>query len=316
MEKHLYVIGNGFDIHHGINSSYSNFKDWMVEYNSDVLEEFEEAYGVCDDEWWGNFENELASLDIIEYASQIASENQPDLTSEHCDRMWSDAQIEVERQLSNLYSDLRNCFHDWIIQLNKPLAEKKIILQTDNSLFLNFNYTTTLETLYGVNSDKILHIHGCVNVNEDFVIGHGKTLDDLHKENSDVKPSPPKNINEEEYIEWLEDQSDSKEFHEQLAEDAAFHCVESQRKPVEQIIETNEAFFSSLRGFNVVHVYGISFSQIDMPYLTRIAQEVVNAEWEFCDYDNQHRDDIIKFVQNNFIKKYKIIELENLRLKR
>jgi len=53
-----------------------------------------------------------------------------------------------------------------------------------------------------------------------------------------------------------------------------------------------------------------------MPYLKRIAQETTETEWEFSDYNNQHRDDIIKFTLNNAIKKYKIMELESLMLKR
>ena len=65
MDKHLYIIGNGFDIHHGINSSYLNFRDWMQMQNSDVIEDFENAYGECDEEWWADFENKLASLDIF-----------------------------------------------------------------------------------------------------------------------------------------------------------------------------------------------------------------------------------------------------------
>lgn len=38
MVKHLYIIGNGFDLHHGINSSYKDFQEWMYENNPDVIE--------------------------------------------------------------------------------------------------------------------------------------------------------------------------------------------------------------------------------------------------------------------------------------
>lgn len=27
--KHLSIIGNGFDIHHGVNSSFLNFRNWL-----------------------------------------------------------------------------------------------------------------------------------------------------------------------------------------------------------------------------------------------------------------------------------------------
>ena len=69
MTKHLYIIGNGFDLHHGINSSYKNFQEWMHENNPDVIEKVDEIYGFCDEEWWSDFENQLASLDAIRYSS-------------------------------------------------------------------------------------------------------------------------------------------------------------------------------------------------------------------------------------------------------
>ena len=54
MVKHLYIIGNGFDLHHGINSSYKDFQEWMYENNPDVIEKADEIYGICDDEWWSD----------------------------------------------------------------------------------------------------------------------------------------------------------------------------------------------------------------------------------------------------------------------
>ena len=47
MERHLYIIGNGFDLHHGINSSYRNFRDWLYENEPTVIQDIEEAYGCC-----------------------------------------------------------------------------------------------------------------------------------------------------------------------------------------------------------------------------------------------------------------------------
>lgn len=44
MAKHLYFIGNGFDLHHEINSSYGHFRDWMSENNPDVMNSVEEIY--------------------------------------------------------------------------------------------------------------------------------------------------------------------------------------------------------------------------------------------------------------------------------
>jgi hypothetical protein len=44
-----------------------------------------------------------------------------------------------------------------------------------DSLFLNFNYTRTLEKLYNIAPDKVLHIHGNVLYSDinDILFGHG-----------------------------------------------------------------------------------------------------------------------------------------------
>ena len=46
MERHLYIIGNGFDLHHGINSSYRNFRDWLYENEPTVIQDIEEPTAV------------------------------------------------------------------------------------------------------------------------------------------------------------------------------------------------------------------------------------------------------------------------------
>lgn len=70
-------------------------------------------------------------------SSNIVFENQPDLLSDHCDRIWIDAQIEVENQLNAIYAEIRERFHEWIMQLNKPLSDKKVkIEQNSNFSFL------------------------------------------------------------------------------------------------------------------------------------------------------------------------------------
>lgn len=312
MVKHLYIIGNGFDLHHGINSSYKNFQEWIYENNPDVFEQVDEIYGFCDDEWWSDFENQLASLDAIRYSSEIASENRPDLTSDHCDRMWNDAQIEVENQLEELYSELRKCFREWIMQLTPPLESKKVNLIIQDSVFVNFNYTKTLENLYGINQHNILHIHGCIDENEDFILGHGKSYEELDSLNEEKLPAPPEDLDEYELSQFYEEQANSYELHEQLARQAAINGIVSQRKPVEDLIKKNKDFFYSLSDITHIHVYGLSLSEVDIPYLNHILSIVKYAIWEFSAYNNRNREQISNFCKNNNIVKHSIINLEDL----
>lgn len=70
--KHLYIIGNGFDIHHSINSSYSNYRNWLEENEPDIYSQLCDLYGVSTDEdeaheWWSDFENMLSEIDLYDY---------------------------------------------------------------------------------------------------------------------------------------------------------------------------------------------------------------------------------------------------------
>ena len=86
--KHLYIIGNGFDLHHRINSSYRSFYEYLADYHPGLLSELNETFIDCDVEWWSDFENNLGELNIYSVAGEVAYENRPDLFSEHCDRTW------------------------------------------------------------------------------------------------------------------------------------------------------------------------------------------------------------------------------------
>lgn len=312
METHLYVIGNGFDLHHGINSSYRNFRDWLYETDPTVITDVEEAYGCCDDEWWSDFENQLGSLDILEYASTVASENMPDLMSEHCDRTWNDAEIEVEQSLDGLYSNLRSYFRAWILQLRPPQREKMVKLTTQNALFLTFNYSKTLENLYNIPSNQILHIHGCVDDNEEFILGHGVGRDELQALLTKNDPEPPSSDDPEEYEQWRMEYEAQHQFHQTLAEDAALSGVLSQKKPVERLLSVHTDFFDALSDVTHVHVYGMSFSEVDAPYLNRIARNTRDAEWEISDYQDNCKVEINSFIRSHKIQNFRVVELESL----
>lgn len=308
----LYIIGNGLDLHHGINSSYGDFRRWLEENDCELYNQFDEIYGYCDSDWWKNFENQLASLNAIEYSGRIAFENQPDLMSEHCDRTWNDAQIEVEQELEGLFCFLRQDFHDWIIQLNKPISTRKIKLDTQESLFIKFNYTLTLEDLYNINHQNILHIHGCVDYDEEFILGHGKSFEELQQLNSIELPKPPEDITSDELAQFYEDTAVGQELHEQLALDAAISGVAAQRKPVDRLLNEFSNFIETMTDIKNIHIYGLSMSDVDMPYIQYLASNYKMAKWEFSDFHNQNIKKIKSFCDNNEITDYSIIELEDI----
>ena len=52
--KHLYIIGNGFDIYTGLATRYSDFRLWLENNYPFIYENLQAVYDV-DAEWWNDF---------------------------------------------------------------------------------------------------------------------------------------------------------------------------------------------------------------------------------------------------------------------
>ena len=60
----LYVIGNGFDIHHGIESKYWDFEKWVKKtYKDTSLIGLMDTFFSNDREFWADIENALGEYD-------------------------------------------------------------------------------------------------------------------------------------------------------------------------------------------------------------------------------------------------------------
>ena len=58
--ERLYIIGNGFDLHHGLKSRYWDFKLYLENKDKDLLEKLEEYFS--SDSLWSDFEGTLEYL--------------------------------------------------------------------------------------------------------------------------------------------------------------------------------------------------------------------------------------------------------------
>lgn len=74
MKDTLYIIGNGFDLHHDLNTSYLNFRNYCVRNVPSLWKNLSEIYGdkINHDMWWSDFENKLGN---INYTSLALSHN-------------------------------------------------------------------------------------------------------------------------------------------------------------------------------------------------------------------------------------------------
>ena len=206
--KKLFIIGNGFDMSHGIPSAYNDFKRYLkVTYcipddsypvvstseghnGETIVDPAESAkllvYGInTTDDYvkWSDFENDLSEMDF----SWLA----PD-PNDYTDKEGDTNPFYFEGVFNPYVGDFscniavwRKLFEEWIDEVNDGINnvsykpnDKIVKLLDDDSFVLSFNYTETIEKLY--NFGNILHIHN--KVGEDLIWGHGSERVDIDDE--------------------------------------------------------------------------------------------------------------------------------------
>lgn len=315
--RNLYVIGNGFDIHHGRNTDYQDYYKWLQDNEEwNVLTAIDETFGYCDSKWWKHFEQNLASANTLEIAMQEVQEHYPDFGSDDFrDADWYEAEFAVEQRLDEAYSLIKESFHRWINQLKGGNPNMKIEMEVKNSLFLTFNYSDTLESLYNIPREQILYVHGRANTDDELVLGHGVSLKSLEQE---VEiPEPSFAIGTDDDVDCYEEGDD---FVTQRAKDAAVSGVYKQRKQVESIIQKYEKWFAGLADVTNIHFYGHSFGDVDLPYFRKILSSVNknNVEVEindYCGYNKVAIDSFMKsegFTEGRGAHCYHVMELTDI----
>ena len=141
------------------------------------------------------------------------------------------------------------------------------------------NDVITLEKVYGIKD--VLHLHGgipsCCEIAP--IMGHGNKyiIDSYRRKAKEAQ---------EEYVEW----------YESICNAIADFC-ESLYKDTDAIISENDDFFSALWDVNQVVCLGLSFGDVDVPYLDRIEYEV-RPETKWLVY--YHSDEDLKRLKSVF----------------
>lgn len=286
----LYIIGNGFDLYHRLPSSYFDFKAFIKE-NDTYLYEKIDRYLNYNGDFWYAFEDNLRNINeeyLIDDAMQHYTPYRVGDWSE-----WNHENYESMIELSTIHlnSNLKLDLAKWALQLNKfPLSIRHLNLFQD-SLFVTFNYTNTLERHYDIEETRILYIHGKVcDENSELIYGHS-----LSKSDADFD------------LETVQEQIDKDErsrlFYRSIGEDNRieksieiiklfYHYT---RKPIEKIIKKNELFFNQLDNIDEVTIIGHSLSKVDMPYIEEISEKIKpDSKWIVFYYN---KNDILYHIK-------------------
>lgn len=266
----LYVIGNGFDLHHGLATGFPEFKQYVMAKQPEINDRMAEYLAGLDENWY-NLEEALAYFDVdtlIDHAGDFLVGYGADDWS---DSYHHDYQFEIEQVVRAISGGLKNQFYSWLQEIEIPNSKKSppTLLEVNSAAkFFSFNYTPTLQKLYGVKASEILHIHGVLSdAAEDVILGHGWVLED--------RP----NLNEGQDPESI----DTRVMEGNRLIDGYFQDT---FKPTDKLIQQHRRFFASLALISDIYVWGHSLSSVDMPYFAEIARSTkqTNPTWHVSHY--------------------------------
>lgn len=273
-EETLYIIGNGFDLHHGIPSKYSDFEQYLLTADRALHDRIQEYIPV--EENWSDLEARLADID----AAQIVDATSMFLKSYGADD-WRDSdnhdfQYETSNIVEALSTTLKLRFGEWIRQLEIPFLEDLPVCPLrlpTTARYLTFNYTSTLTDIYRIPSPQILHIHGEAKKQQDLVLGHAWNPKEIPSLNEDAdEDSDPRLVEGNSIIDDYFGQT---------------------FKDTQRMIKENRRFFDSLANLSKIMVLGHSLSPVDEPYFREIVARInVNrVRWIVTYHEDQQREE-------------------------
>ena len=298
----LFIIGNGFDIMHGVPSSYWHFQKTLGKH-SELRRHLETYLKIEPDKLWYNLEDSLSHinagvmLDVMDMwldIFEVYRHNSESMADLHCaiDTAMLPVQVITEQ--------LPKRFRTWVESLcadgSKPCAH----FLSAESTYLNFNYTDFLETLYGVSRPNINYIHGCRTKEkgkpkEQLVLGHVPNVDYLEGYTPNPVMVPRyKNPRKQGILEYALGIGISQwiSYYEQ---------VFTKHSP--EIIEENLAFFRNTEHMTDIFVIGHSLSKVDYPYFEEIDKyNAGKAFWHIGYHSLADFENVLAFVREMGIK--------------
>lgn len=282
-----FLLGNGFDIAHGMESRFIDFYRYEIINNSANLSSFDYFYDINTEELWGKFEDSIARIDYKHFMAVMGSIY--DVKDEYGFNLYSE-EIDFEHLLCD-YDEMTNDLKLWVKKLKMPV--QKYLLSPDD-LYLSFNYTHVLENVYKIKKSNILHIHGDID-SDNLIVGF---------DNVDVEKI-------------LED-ADCGIYTGDFPYEYDGYCMLSEflcrfRKNTNDLILKNKAFIDRLIDCEELYIIGLSFSKTDIKYLKYICDKLdQSAKINISYYSKSDRARISWFIRKNNLSNVKVGKIDDL----
>lgn len=295
MDK-LFVIGNGFDLSHGLKTTYKDFRDFIINkygvnsrdyifkdiegsYNSenDTLEfegeelatfivkiideaeldvQYKNMGKITSSGNWQDFEKYLGEVDFNPFLDEVNILFDED-DDEELFRMPKRYE-EASNNYYNAFIHVKRLFKEWI----NSIDTSHVIPKDDFLDLINDNcefLTFNYTTLLEdiYEVDEVSYIHGNHITYEDIIMGHGNKYKTI------------------EYTYPIVEEN--------------FHKLHSiLEKDVDKCIQNHKGFFDSLKHITEIYSYGFSFAEVDLPYIDEICKNVNTKKvtWYLSDYSS------------------------------
>lgn len=286
----LFIAGNGFDVTHGIPTKFCNFRSFIIKMYPEALDFRDEVVYLEDfdnidsDEFaaeillsamdkaagedWCDFE---AALSRINFDNKFPRPNHKENeTVEEDNALMERYLIYMDMLTSGFISCAKkwqDFFRIWIKSIQQRIdgvefapKESLITLFDDpNMQFFTFNYTKTLQKLYGVK--KVIHIHN--RVGQKLIFGHEKNNEIGLYQNSNLE--------------------DGSCFYSSVLNE----MILSFRKDIDSPLKKYKDFFRNLNStIDKVYSYGFSYGKVDSVYIKKIIASISpNSTWYFTEFE-------------------------------
>lgn len=297
----LYIIGNGFDLSHGLKTSYIDFSEWVKKNYRDIFEKIdlmikennELKYIGEHDIGWFDFENSLHKLIQSPVFENYVQECSDAYLMGYGDENWSDSahhdfQYQVQDYIVSL-QELQDHFKEWIREEVYPTIESissKYEFSND-SLFFTFNYTDVLEIVYNQPKINIYHIHGNY---DNIIIGHSERFQNFIGDPFD----------QDEDVRITEAASIITGVHNSLNKNVQLQ--------IDKLKENT--FFDRLEEVCEVRVIGHSYNHYDWPYFYLLKNKTgTNTRWMFNYWSVKDLENLNKMVSRLKINNYEAYKI-------
>lgn len=284
-----FLIGNGFDLAHGMKSKYSDFYKYEAINNPSNISCFDGFYDMMPEEIWGDFEDNIGRIDYELFMAHMGSiyDEKDDYGLTECAE-----DIDFEHLLCN-YNEMVKDLKSWVNKLSMP--NRKYSLSSDD-LYLSFNYTNVLENVYKIKKSNILHIHGEVE-RSNLILGYDNI--DVEK----VLSEADRGIYTGDFPYEYEGFCILQEFL------CRFH------KDTKDIILKNAAFLDRFANCDEIYIIGLSFSRTDINYLKYIFNAMNKSIKVHISYFSKaDRARISWFIRKNKLSNVTVKKIDDLLL--